>query len=104
MLAIEVLGLRDEVSGGVVDQPVERAGRPDAVDHFLHRRRHADVDNVGVDPSSGMPGHDLPGGLLEHGAPPAADHAVGTQLDEALHHDPSQTSAAAADEEALSLE
>ena len=52
----------------------------------------------------GMLGHDLLGGLLQHAAAPAADHAVGAQLDELLHHDPAEARAAAGDEEALSLE
>jgi hypothetical protein len=49
-----------------------------------------------------MPGHDLPGGLLQDAAAPAADHAVGAQFDELLHHDPAEASATPGDEEALS--
>ena len=59
---------------------------------------------MSVDPTPGMLGHDLPGGLLQDAAAPAADHAVGAQFDELLHHDPAEARAAPGDEEALSFE
>ena len=74
------------------------------LDHLLDGRGDPDIHGVSVDPTPGMPGHDLLGGLLQDAAAPAADHAVGAQLDEFLHHDPAEARAAPGDEEALSLE
>jgi hypothetical protein len=59
---------------------------------------------MGLDPPPMMLAHDLPGVLLKDAAAAAADHAIGSQLDEFLHHDSAQAGATAGDEKALALE
>jgi hypothetical protein len=59
---------------------------------------------MGLDLPARVLVHDLLGGLLQDAAATAADHAIGPQLDELLHHETTETRAAAGDEEALSLE
>ena len=100
----EVLGLRDEVAGGIVDQTVERPAGPDLIDHLLDGGGDADVDGMEVDPAAGILLHDLLGRLFEDAAAPAADHTVCAQLDELLHHHAAEARAAAGDEESLALE
>ena len=100
----EVLGLGDEVAGGVVHQTVERAGGPDLIDHLLDRCRHPDVDGVEIHAAAGVLLHHLLGRLLEHAAPAAAYHTVCTQFDELLQHHATEAGAAAGDQKSLSLE
>jgi hypothetical protein len=70
----QVLGLRDEVSGSVVDRSVEGTAGPDPVDHLLTATAAA------------------------------AYHTVCIELDEAFHHDPAEASAAAADQKSFACE
>ena len=108
-MASKARGLRSLVwemkfPAALLTNPSSGPRRPDALDHLLDRRGDPDVHRMGVDPPARVLGHDLLGGLLQHAAATAADHAIGPQLDELLHHDPAEARAAAGDEEALSLE
>ena len=100
----EVLGLGNEIARGVVDQTIERPGRPDLLDHFLDRRGHR-ISTVWLSTRrAGILGHDLPGGFLEDAAAAAANHAIGAQLDELLHHRLAQPGAATGDQKPFALE
>ena len=60
----ELFGAGDEISGGVVDENIERAGFPDGVDKGLDGVEIANVARDGVD---GTVGREFSGGFLEDG-------------------------------------
>ena len=96
-------GARDEVTGGVVDQRIERSRRPDRLDHRLDLARVTDIADVPGDPFRKLrrePG----GGFFEHVLPAAADHHRRPQFQEASGHALAETGAAAGDENALAAE
>src|SRR5579863_3970651 len=79
----KLFGAGDEISGGVVDENVERGFGPDGVDHGFYGFETANVAGDGVDRAFGG---ELSGGLLEDFYAAAADVDGGSEFEEALGH------------------
>ena len=97
----QLLGLRDEGCGGVVDQHIERRIAPDRVHHGVDS---GPVANVAADRghlAAKFAAH-LSRGRLQQFEPAAADDQFGAKLDEAASHRSAEPGAAAGDQDALS--
>mgnify|MGYP001114608555 CR=1 FL=1 len=97
----QLLGARDEIAGGVVDEVGEAAVAKDGLHHLLDRERVADVDAVTGD-AAAMEIHQLGRGLVAHDLAPAADVHFGAELEEARRHRLAEARAAAGHEDAPS--
>src|SRR5208282_153868 len=97
----QFLGAGDEISGGIVDQHVERSFFPDGVDHPFDGVEAAHVAGECV---AWAFGREFSGGLLENFFTAAADVDDGAEFEEALGHALAEAGAAAGDQDALVLE
>ena len=78
----QVLGARDEIAGGVVDEIGERALGENRLDHFIDRERVSDIDAVTRHPAA-MEVHQLGRGFVADAFAAAADMNLGAKLEEA---------------------
>src|SRR5260221_13693790 len=90
----QVLGARDEIAGGVVDEIGERALDENRLDHLIHRERISDIDAVARHPAA-MEVHQLGRGFVADAFAAAADMNLGAKLQEACRHRLAETGAAA---------
>jgi hypothetical protein len=90
----QILGARDEVAGGVVDEVGERTGLEDVSHHGVDRARIANVDAVGLDPAVIFPG-EFGGRGVAHRLAPSADKDIGAERQEFFHHALAEPGAAA---------
>ena len=95
----QVLGARDEIAGGVVDEVGERAFRENRLDHLVDRERVADIDAVAGDPAA-MQVHQFGRGFVADALAAAADMDLGAELEEARRHRFAEPGAAAGDKNA----
>ena len=96
----QILGARDEVSGGIVDEVGQRAGAEDIFHHGVDCRRIADVDPIGLDVAA-MFGGELGGGGLADRFAAAADENVGAEREKLLGHAFAEAGAAAGHQDAF---
>jgi hypothetical protein len=96
-------GAGDEVSGGVVDENVERGFLPDGIDHRFDGVEVANVAGDGVDCAVRFAGR-VRRRFLENIFAAAADVDGGSEFEEACGHAFAEAGAAAGDEDALVLE
>ena len=94
----QVLGARDEIAGGVVDEAGERAFAENLLDHRFDCGGVADVDAVARD-APAMRFHELVGGRVADALAPAADGDFGAEAKEPLGHRSAEPGAAAGDED-----
>src|SRR6266513_456725 len=100
----EVLGARDEVTGGVVEKAGERpAVLPDRLHHRVHAFCVADVRGVALDRAA-VPACELRGRPFERLPAPPEDVEIGAELEVLRRHLASEPRAATRDEDALALE
>jgi len=99
----QVLGARDEIAGGVVDEVGQRAFRVNRLDHLVDRERVSDIDAVAGHPAA-MQVHQLGRGLVANAFAAAADMNLGAELEEARGHRLAEPGSAAGDENASSGE
>ena len=95
----QVLGARDEIAGGVVDEVGERALGENRLDHLVDRERVADVDAVAHHPAA-IEVHQFGRGFVADALAAAADMHLGAELEEARGHRFAEPGAAAGDENA----
>jgi hypothetical protein len=95
----QILGARDEVAGGVVDEVGERTGLEDVSHHGVDRARIANVDAVGLDPALIFPG-EFGGRCVAHCLAPSADEDIGAERQEFFHHALAEAGAAAGHQDA----
>jgi len=81
----QVLGTRDEIAGGVVDEIGEGAFPENRLDHLVDRKRVADIDAVAGHPAA-MEIHQFGRGLVADALAAAADMNLGAELEEARRH------------------
>src|SRR5262249_36674464 len=100
----QVLGARDEVARGVVQEAGERAAIvPDRLHHCVDRLSVADVDSAGLHRAAVLC-RQLARGFLQRVLPAPADVDLGAQLEVPRRHLAAEARAAAGDEDALALE
>src|ERR1700694_3113799 len=100
----EVLGRADEIAGGVVDQAGQRSAFvPDALRHRIDRSGISNVDRMSAHDAA-MACNQLPGGVVQHAAAPAAEPELRAQLEVAGGDLLAEACAAAGNEDALTLE
>ncbi len=95
----QVLGARDEIAGGVVDEVGERAFGENRLDHLVDRQRIPDVDAVAGHPAA-MQVHQFGRGFIANALAAAADMDLGAELKEARGHRFAEPGAAAGDKNA----
>ena len=95
----QILGARDEVAGGVVDEVGERTGLEDVSHHGVDRARIANVDAVGLDPAVIFPG-EFGGRGVAHRLAPSADEDIGAERQEFFRHALAEAGAAAGHQDA----
>src|SRR5258708_5232987 len=81
----QVLGARDKIAGGVVDEVGERAVAKNRLDHLVDRKRVSDIDAMAGDPAA-IEVHQLGRGLVADDLASAADMDFGAELEEARRH------------------
>jgi len=81
----QVLGARDEIAGGVVDEVGERAFGEDRLDHLVDRECVPDVDAMARHPAA-IQIHQFGGGFVADALAAAADMNIGAELKEARRH------------------
>ena len=96
----QMLGLRDEGRGGIVDQHVERRLAPDRVHHGIDRGAVANVASDDADLAAEIVAH-LRRRRLQQFEPAAADDQFGAELDEAASHRSTEPGTAAGDQDAF---
>src|SRR5262249_2721431 len=97
----EFFGTGDEISGGVVDEDVERARVPDEVDHGFDFFEYAHIASQAFDRAFGRK---FDGGLLEDFFAASADVDGCAEFEESLGHAFTEAGASAGDEDALGFE
>ncbi len=95
----QVLGARDEIAGGVVDEVGERALGENRLDHLVDRERVSDIDAVARHPAA-MQIHQFGRGFVADALAAAADVDLGAELKEARGHRLAEAGAAASDKNA----
>jgi len=91
----------DEISGGVIDENIERTVVPDGSDHGFDGVKIADVAGESVDGASGQ---EFRSGFLEYLFAAAADVDRGAEVQKAVSHGFAEACAAAGDEDAFGVE
>jgi hypothetical protein len=99
----QLLGLRDEGRGRVVDENVDRPITPDRIHHRIDCDAIADVAALHGDLAAGTAAH-VGSGRFQQFQPAPADHEVSAKLQEAAAHRRAEPGAAAGDQDALSLQ
>ena len=90
----QILGARDEVAGGVVDEVGERPGLKNVLHHGVDRAGIANVDAVAFDLAAVFAA-ELGGGGIAYRLAASADEYVGAEREELLGHALAETGAAA---------
>ena len=90
----QILGARDEIAGGVVDEIGERAFAENRLDHLVDRERVPDVDAVAGHPAA-MQVHQFGRGFVADALAAAADMDLGAEAEKARGHRFAESGAAA---------